>query len=122
VPRQSKARNDTRFIAPAEIDPQAGIRAQGLRALICPLGGGETVDPGGATGRLILNVFAAFARFEREKMLERQREEFGRLLYGQLGRFGPLENFIHIRGCLPGQIGQISAALGTPVTRDCGCP
>jgi Domain of unknown function (DUF6602)/Resolvase, N terminal domain len=36
--------------------------------------GGETVDTRGATGRLILNVFAAFAQFEREMMLERQRE------------------------------------------------
>jgi DNA invertase Pin-like site-specific DNA recombinase len=32
------------------------------------------VDTRGATGRLILNVFAAFAQFEREMMLERQRE------------------------------------------------
>jgi hypothetical protein len=109
-------------LPPPRSIPRSVPEHRGLRALICPLGGGETVDTRGATGRLILNVFAAFARFEREKMLERQREEFGRLLYGQLGRFGPLENFIHIRGCLPGQIGQISAALGTPVTRDCGCP
>jgi DNA invertase Pin-like site-specific DNA recombinase len=36
--------------------------------------GGDTVDTRGATGRLILNVFAAFAQFEREMMLERQRE------------------------------------------------
>ena len=36
--------------------------------------GGDTVDTAGATGRLILNVFAAMAQFEREMMLERQRE------------------------------------------------
>jgi DNA invertase Pin-like site-specific DNA recombinase len=36
--------------------------------------GGDTVDTRGATGRLILNMFAAFAQFEREMMLERQRE------------------------------------------------
>jgi DNA invertase Pin-like site-specific DNA recombinase len=36
--------------------------------------GGETVDTRAATGRLLLNVFAAFAQFEREMMLERQRE------------------------------------------------
>ena len=36
--------------------------------------GGDTVDTRGATGRLILNVFVAFAQFEREMMLERQRE------------------------------------------------
>jgi DNA invertase Pin-like site-specific DNA recombinase len=36
--------------------------------------GGDTVDTKGATGKLILNVFAAFAQFEREMMLERQAE------------------------------------------------
>jgi DNA invertase Pin-like site-specific DNA recombinase len=36
--------------------------------------GGDTVDTSGATGRLILNIFGAFAQFEREMMLERQRE------------------------------------------------
>jgi DNA invertase Pin-like site-specific DNA recombinase len=40
--------------------------------------GGDTVDTRGATGRLILNVFAAFAQFEREMMLERQREGIAR--------------------------------------------
>jgi len=36
--------------------------------------GGETVDTKSATGRLILTIFAGFAQFEREMMLERQRE------------------------------------------------
>ncbi|MET4635617.1 recombinase family protein [Kaistia defluvii] len=36
--------------------------------------GGETVDTKSATGRLILNIFSGFAQFEREMMLERQRE------------------------------------------------
>lgn len=36
--------------------------------------GGDVLDTSGATGRLILNVFAAFAQFEREMMLERQRD------------------------------------------------
>lgn len=36
--------------------------------------GGDAVDTRGATGRLILNMFAAMAQFEREMMLERQRE------------------------------------------------
>ena len=36
--------------------------------------GGDAVDTHGATGRLMLNVFASFAQFEREIMLERQRE------------------------------------------------
>lgn len=46
----------------------AGI---GLRILNL---GGETVDTKSATGRLILTIFAGFAQFEREMMLERQRE------------------------------------------------
>ena len=36
--------------------------------------GGETVDTKSATGKLILTIFAGFAQFEREMMLERQRE------------------------------------------------
>lgn len=36
--------------------------------------GGETIDTRSATGRLVLNIFAGFAQFEREMMLERQRE------------------------------------------------
>lgn len=36
--------------------------------------GGEAVNTSGPTGRLLLTVFAAFAQFEREMMLERQRE------------------------------------------------
>src|SRR6516165_5752113 len=35
---------------------------------------GDAVDTRGATGRLMLNMFAAMAQFEREMMLERQRE------------------------------------------------
>jgi DNA invertase Pin-like site-specific DNA recombinase len=36
--------------------------------------GGESVDTKCATGKLILTIFAGFAQFEREMMLERQRE------------------------------------------------
>jgi DNA invertase Pin-like site-specific DNA recombinase len=36
--------------------------------------GGETVDTKSATGKLILTIFAGFAQFEREIMLERQAE------------------------------------------------
>jgi DNA invertase Pin-like site-specific DNA recombinase len=36
--------------------------------------GGETMDTKSATGRLILTIFAGFVQFEREMMLERQRE------------------------------------------------
>jgi DNA invertase Pin-like site-specific DNA recombinase len=35
---------------------------------------GNAVDTRGATGGLMLNMFAAMAQFEREMMLERQRE------------------------------------------------
>jgi DNA invertase Pin-like site-specific DNA recombinase len=49
------------------------LEAKGVTLRILNLGG-DTVDTRGATGRLILNVFAAFAQFEREMMLERQRE------------------------------------------------
>ena len=36
--------------------------------------GGEVIDTRSATGRLILTIFAGFAQFEREIMLERQAE------------------------------------------------
>ncbi len=49
------------------------LETKGVTLRILNLGG-DTVDTRGATGRLILNVFAAFAQFEREMMLERQRE------------------------------------------------
>ena len=35
--------------------------------------GGEVVDTRSATGKLILTIFAGFAQFEREMMLERQK-------------------------------------------------
>jgi len=47
-------------------DGGAGLRVLNL--------GGETVDTKSATGKLILTIFAGFAQFEREMMLERQRE------------------------------------------------
>lgn len=47
-------------------DGGAGLRVLNL--------GGATVDTKSATGKLILTVFAGFAQFEREMMLERQRE------------------------------------------------
>ncbi len=47
-------------------DGGAGLRVLNL--------GGETVDTKSATGKLILTIFSGFAQFEREMMLERQRE------------------------------------------------
>ena len=49
------------------------LEAKGVGLRVLSLGG-ETVDTKSATGRLILTVFAGFAQFEREMMLERQRE------------------------------------------------
>jgi DNA invertase Pin-like site-specific DNA recombinase len=48
-----------------------GDGGPGLRVLNL---GGETVDTKCATGKLVLTIFAGFAQFEREMMLERQRE------------------------------------------------
>ena len=53
------------------------LEGRGVALRILNLGG-DTVDTRGATGRLILNEFAAFAQFEREMMLERQREGIAR--------------------------------------------
>jgi DNA invertase Pin-like site-specific DNA recombinase len=49
------------------------LDAEGVGLRVLNLGG-ETVDTRSATGRLILTIFAGFAQFEREMMLERQRE------------------------------------------------
>jgi DNA invertase Pin-like site-specific DNA recombinase len=46
-------------------------RGVGLRILHL---GGDSIDTTSANGRLILTIFAGFAQFERELMLERQRE------------------------------------------------
>lgn len=51
-------------------DGGAGLRVLNL--------GGETVDTKSATGKLILTIFAGFAQFEREMMLERQRERIAK--------------------------------------------
>jgi DNA invertase Pin-like site-specific DNA recombinase len=50
-----------------------GVEEGGAALRILNLGG-ETVDTKSATGKLILTIFAGFAQFEREMMLERQRE------------------------------------------------
>lgn len=54
-----------------EIVRHLDARNVGLRVLNL---GGEVVDTRSATGRLILTIFSGFAQFEREMMLERQRE------------------------------------------------
>lgn len=54
-----------------EIVRDLDVKGVGLRVLNL---GGEVVDTKSATGRLILTIFAGFAQFEREMMLERQRE------------------------------------------------
>ena len=49
------------------------LESKGVALRILNFGGGQ-VDTRGAAGRLVLNVFAAFAQFELEIMRERQRE------------------------------------------------
>ena len=49
------------------------LESKGVALRILNFGGGQ-VDTRGAAGRLMLNVFAAFAQFELEIMKERQRE------------------------------------------------
>jgi DNA invertase Pin-like site-specific DNA recombinase len=49
------------------------LERKGVALRILNFGGGQ-VDTRGAAGRLMLNVFAAFAQFELEIMKERQRE------------------------------------------------
>ena len=50
-----------------------GLDTKGVGLRVLNLGG-EVVDTKSATGKLILTIFAGFAQFEREMMLERQRE------------------------------------------------
>lgn len=49
------------------------IEAKGAGLVILSLGG-QQVDTSTATGKLMLNMMSAVAQFEREMMLERQRE------------------------------------------------
>jgi DNA invertase Pin-like site-specific DNA recombinase len=49
------------------------LESKGIALRILDFGGGA-VDTRSATGRLTLNMFAAMAQFERDIMLERQRE------------------------------------------------
>jgi DNA invertase Pin-like site-specific DNA recombinase len=53
------------------------LEAKGVALRILDFSG-SAVDTRGATGRLMLNMFAAMAQFEREMMLERQREGIAR--------------------------------------------
>ncbi|MFC5066553.1 recombinase family protein [Flaviflagellibacter deserti] len=50
-----------------------GLKKRGVGLRVLNLGG-DVVDTTSATGQLILTIFAGFAQFEREMMLERQRE------------------------------------------------
>ncbi|RAI37109.1 recombinase family protein [Rhodoplanes serenus] len=54
-----------------EIVERLEEKGTGLRILSLD---GDTIDTRSATGKLILTIFAGFAQFEREMMLERQRE------------------------------------------------
>lgn len=54
-----------------EVLKQLEAKGVGLRILDF---GGSSVDTSSATGKLMLTMFGAMAQFEREMMLERQRE------------------------------------------------
>lgn len=54
-----------------EIVRDLDAKGVGLRVLNL---GGQEIDTKSASSRLILNMFTGFAQFEREMMLERQRE------------------------------------------------
>jgi DNA invertase Pin-like site-specific DNA recombinase len=60
---------------PDLLDIVARAKAKGARVEILNLG---NLDPGGVNGKLILTVLGAIAAFEREMMLERQREGIAR--------------------------------------------
>jgi DNA invertase Pin-like site-specific DNA recombinase len=49
------------------------LHARGIALKVLQFGK-ETVDTGGAYGKLVLNMFSAFAEFERDLMRERQME------------------------------------------------
>jgi DNA invertase Pin-like site-specific DNA recombinase len=69
VTKVDRLARNTRVLG--EIVDDLHQRGVGLRVLQF---GKETVDTNGAYGRLILNMFAAFAEFERTLMKERQLE------------------------------------------------
>jgi DNA invertase Pin-like site-specific DNA recombinase len=50
-----------------------GLQAKGVALLVLSMGG-QAVDTRTATGKLMLTMLAAMAEFERDLMLERQRE------------------------------------------------
>lgn len=54
-----------------DIVKELEAKGAGLRVLNL---GGEPVDTKSAMGKLVLTIFAGFAEFERDMMLERQRE------------------------------------------------
>jgi DNA invertase Pin-like site-specific DNA recombinase len=56
----------------SEVIDALEVKRVGLRILNF---GGDAADTRSATGRLMLNMFAAMAQFEREIMLERQQRE-----------------------------------------------
>jgi hypothetical protein len=69
---------------------------------------GNAVDTRGATGRLMLNMFAAMAQFEREMMLERQREGIAKAkAQGKYKGRKPADRHLRLQGehrqCEPSQ-------------------
>ena len=77
--RRHVGRDEARPVGPvrtASIGIVDKLEASGVALRILDFSG-NAVDTRGATGRLMLNMFAAMAQFEREMMLERQREGIG---------------------------------------------
>jgi DNA invertase Pin-like site-specific DNA recombinase len=92
------------------------LEAKGVALRILDFGG-DTLDTKGPSGKLILTLFAAFAEFERDMMLERQRAGIAKAKAE--GKFkgraptarrksGEIEA-MHIAGRKPGEIAE---ALG----------
>lgn len=52
----------------------SALRAKGVELRILAMAGGDRLDTSTPTGKLMLNLLGSIAEFERELMLERQRE------------------------------------------------
>jgi DNA invertase Pin-like site-specific DNA recombinase len=72
------------------------LDGKGVALRILDFGGGE-VDTKSPSGRMLLTVFAAMAQFEREVMLQRQRE--GILAAKAAGKYKGRKPTARMRGC-----------------------
>ncbi len=94
-------------------DGGAGLRVLNL--------GGETVDTKSATGKLILTIFAGFAQFEREMMLERQREGIAKAkAEGKYMGRKPSARLGSRRLIRPGRLSGLGTTTATASPTSCG--